>query len=117
MPEARTRITETLRGRKEQLLRAAYLTAVRGDAKITDHFARRLVESKGIVPAFNLQRQLGDNGERYIFDREAKSLTKRYQMTLGSRFLVARCANIRRIALSAGASRSCIRLSARSRCS
>jgi hypothetical protein len=30
MPEVRTRITETLRARKEQLLRAAYLTAVRG---------------------------------------------------------------------------------------
>ena len=51
MPEVRTRITETLRARKEQLLRAAYLTAVRGDAKVTNHFARRLVESKGIVPS------------------------------------------------------------------
>ena len=51
MPEVRTRITETLRARKEQLLRAAYLTAVRGDANVTNHVARRLVESKGIVPS------------------------------------------------------------------
>jgi len=51
MPEVRARITETLRARKEQLLRAAYLTAVRGDANITNHFARRLVESKGILPS------------------------------------------------------------------
>ena len=50
-PEVRARITETLRARKEQLLRAAYLTAVRGDANVTNHFARRLVESKGIVPS------------------------------------------------------------------
>jgi peptidyl-prolyl cis-trans isomerase SurA len=51
MPEVRTRITETLRARKEQLLRAAYLAAVRGDANVTNHFARRLLESKGIVPS------------------------------------------------------------------
>jgi peptidyl-prolyl cis-trans isomerase SurA len=51
MPEVRTRITETLRARKEQLLRAAYLTTVRGDAKVTNYFARRLVESKGAAPS------------------------------------------------------------------
>jgi hypothetical protein len=51
MPEVRTRITETLRARKEQLLRAAYLTALRGEANVTNHFARRLVESNGTVQA------------------------------------------------------------------
>jgi peptidyl-prolyl cis-trans isomerase SurA len=51
MPEVRTRITETLRARKEQLLRAAYLTTVRGDAKVTNYFARRLVESRGTAPS------------------------------------------------------------------
>jgi peptidyl-prolyl cis-trans isomerase SurA len=60
MPEVRTRITETLRARKEQLLRAAYLTALRGEANVTNHFARRLVESKGTVqtpqPALTIGR-------------------------------------------------------------
>jgi peptidyl-prolyl cis-trans isomerase SurA len=50
MPEVRTRITETLRARKEQLLRAAYLTTVRGDAKTVNYLARRLLESKGSMP-------------------------------------------------------------------
>jgi peptidyl-prolyl cis-trans isomerase SurA len=60
MPEVRTRITETLRARKEQLLRAAYLTALRGEANVTNHFARRLVESNGTVqspqPALTIGR-------------------------------------------------------------
>jgi peptidyl-prolyl cis-trans isomerase SurA len=50
-PEVRARLTETLRARKEQLLRAAYLTALRGDAKVENYFARRLVESKGAAPS------------------------------------------------------------------
>jgi hypothetical protein len=51
MPEVRTRITDTLRARKEQLLRTAYLTATRGDAKTVNYFARRLIESKGVMPS------------------------------------------------------------------
>jgi hypothetical protein len=51
MPAVRTRITETLRARKEQLLRAAYLTAVRGDAKTVNYLAHRLLESKGPMPS------------------------------------------------------------------
>ena len=50
-PGVRDRITETLRGRKEQLLRAAYLGAVRNDVVVVNYLARRLVESKGQVPA------------------------------------------------------------------
>jgi hypothetical protein len=46
----RENITATLRGRKEQLLRAAYLTAVRSDAEVTNYLARRLVESQGKMP-------------------------------------------------------------------
>jgi hypothetical protein len=46
-----TRITDTLRARKEQLLRAAYRTATRGDAKTVNYFARRLIESKGVMPS------------------------------------------------------------------
>jgi peptidyl-prolyl cis-trans isomerase SurA len=51
MPPVRDGITRTLRGRKEQLLRTAYLTAVRSDAQVTNYLARRLVESKGAMPA------------------------------------------------------------------
>jgi len=50
VPAVRENITATLRGRKEQLLRAAYLTAVRSDAKVTNYLARRLVESQGKMP-------------------------------------------------------------------
>jgi parvulin-like peptidyl-prolyl isomerase len=50
-PGARERISETLRSRKEQLLRTAYLTAARSDATIVNYLARRLVESKGAVPS------------------------------------------------------------------
>ena len=50
-PGVRERITETLRGRKEQLLRAAYLTAVQSDAEVVNYLARRLVESQGKMPS------------------------------------------------------------------
>lgn len=49
-PGMRERITDTLRARKEQLLRAAYLTALRSDATVINHLARRLVESGGKMP-------------------------------------------------------------------
>jgi peptidyl-prolyl cis-trans isomerase SurA len=49
-PGMNDRITQTLRSRKEQLLRAAYLAAVRDDAQVVNHLARRLVESKGKMP-------------------------------------------------------------------
>jgi peptidyl-prolyl cis-trans isomerase SurA len=51
MPAVRERITETLRGRKEQLLRAAYLTAAQDEANVVNHFARRLVETQGKMPS------------------------------------------------------------------
>ena len=50
-PGLRENITETLKGRKEQLLRAAYLTAVRSDAKVPHYLARRVVETQGKMPA------------------------------------------------------------------
>jgi peptidyl-prolyl cis-trans isomerase SurA len=49
-PGVRENITASLRDRKEKLLRAAYLTAVRSDAKVTNYLARRLVESQGKMP-------------------------------------------------------------------
>ena len=49
-PGVRDQITQTLRGRKEQLLRAAYLAAIRNDAKVENYLARKLVESQGKLP-------------------------------------------------------------------
>ena len=49
-PEVREGITSTLRGRKEQLLRAAYLSTLRNDAVVVNHLARQLVESQGKLP-------------------------------------------------------------------
>jgi peptidyl-prolyl cis-trans isomerase SurA len=50
MPAVRESITETLRGRREQLLRTAYLTAIRSDANVDNYLARRVVEAQGKVP-------------------------------------------------------------------
>jgi parvulin-like peptidyl-prolyl isomerase len=50
-PGVREQITNTLRGRKEQLLRAAYLTSARTDAAVVNHLARRVVESLGKMPS------------------------------------------------------------------
>jgi peptidyl-prolyl cis-trans isomerase SurA len=49
-PGVRDNITTSLRGRREQLLRAAYLTALRTDANVINYLARRLVESSGKLP-------------------------------------------------------------------
>ena len=51
MPAVRDGITATLRGRKEQLLRAAYLSAARNDAVVVNHLAQRLVEGQGKIPS------------------------------------------------------------------
>ena len=50
-PGMRDQITATIRSRKEQLLRMAYLTSIRGDAQVVNYLARRLVEAKAITPA------------------------------------------------------------------
>ena len=44
MPAVRENIVSNLRGRKQQLLQAAYLTKLRSDADVVNYFARRLVE-------------------------------------------------------------------------
>ncbi len=46
-PGVRDNITQLLRGRKEQLLRTAYLAAARADATVVNYLARRIVESRG----------------------------------------------------------------------
>jgi peptidyl-prolyl cis-trans isomerase SurA len=49
-PGVTERITEGLKGRKEQLLRTAYLTAARDEANITNYLARRVVAAQGKMP-------------------------------------------------------------------
>lgn len=49
-PGVKEQITEALRSRREQLLRAAYLTSLREQADVVNVMARRLVESQGKVP-------------------------------------------------------------------
>ena len=49
-PGLKDQITSTLKSRREALLRAAYLTALRSDAKIVNYLARRVVEGKGAPP-------------------------------------------------------------------
>jgi parvulin-like peptidyl-prolyl isomerase len=51
MPAVRDRITQTLRGRKEQLLRAAYITAAQSEANVVNHLARRVVDAQGKLPS------------------------------------------------------------------
>jgi peptidyl-prolyl cis-trans isomerase SurA len=53
-PEVREQITQALRTRKEQLLRTAYLAAIRNDVQVTNYLARRLVESNGKLPNLSL---------------------------------------------------------------
>lgn len=55
-PGVKERITETLRGRKEQLFRTAYLARVRSEAEVENHFAKRIVEGSspslpGLAPS------------------------------------------------------------------
>jgi peptidyl-prolyl cis-trans isomerase SurA len=49
-PGVKDQITNALKSRKEALLRAAYLTSLRGDATVANHLARRVVEGKGKPP-------------------------------------------------------------------
>jgi peptidyl-prolyl cis-trans isomerase SurA len=51
VPAVRERITETLRARKDQLLRMAYIIATQGDAEIVNYLARQIVESSGKIPS------------------------------------------------------------------
>jgi peptidyl-prolyl cis-trans isomerase SurA len=47
MPAVRDMITNTIKGRREQLLRAAYLNALRNDATVVNHLADRIVDAQG----------------------------------------------------------------------
>jgi peptidyl-prolyl cis-trans isomerase SurA len=50
IPEVREGIINTLRGRREQLWRTAYLEAIRDKAKVVNHVAQRIVEAQGKLP-------------------------------------------------------------------
>jgi peptidyl-prolyl cis-trans isomerase SurA len=52
-PAVQQSIRDTLRNRKEQLLRAAYMAGARDDAKVVNYLARQIVESAGKLPAPN----------------------------------------------------------------
>ena len=47
MPAVRDMITNQLKSRREQLLRTAYLNALRNDATVVNHLADRIVEAQG----------------------------------------------------------------------
>ena len=49
-PQVQQTIRDTLRSRKEQLLRAAYLASVRDQAKVTNYLAQQVMESAGKLP-------------------------------------------------------------------
>ena len=53
-PGVKDKVLEGLKTRKEQLLRAAYLTSLRNDAAVVNYLAKRLVEGKGQMPALPL---------------------------------------------------------------
>jgi peptidyl-prolyl cis-trans isomerase SurA len=59
MPGIKDQISGTLRARKEQLLRAAYLTSARSDAVVVNYLARHLLESKGQMPTAPLATPSG----------------------------------------------------------
>ena len=49
-PQVRDSITNTMRTRREQLLRTAYLTAARNDATVVNYLAQRIVDAQGKTP-------------------------------------------------------------------
>jgi peptidyl-prolyl cis-trans isomerase SurA len=51
MPQVKEMITNTLKGRREQLMRTAYVNALRNDATVVNHLADRIVETQGKMPS------------------------------------------------------------------
>jgi peptidyl-prolyl cis-trans isomerase SurA len=50
-PQVQQTIRDTLRNRKEQLLRSAYMIEARDEAHVTNYLARQIIESAGKLPA------------------------------------------------------------------
>ncbi len=51
MPQVKDAITQTLRGRREQLLRAAYVNSLRNKATVVNYYADSLVAMQGKAPS------------------------------------------------------------------
>jgi peptidyl-prolyl cis-trans isomerase SurA len=49
-PQVQQTIRDTLRNRKEQLLRAAYLAIARDEARVTNYLAQQVIEASGKLP-------------------------------------------------------------------
>ena len=49
-PQVQQTIRDTLRNRKEQLLRSAYLAIARDDARVRNYLAEQVVEASGKLP-------------------------------------------------------------------
>lgn len=49
-PQVQQNIRDTLRSRKEQLLRSAYLAVARDEAQVTNYLAEQVIESAGKLP-------------------------------------------------------------------
>ncbi|HWQ03051.1 MAG TPA: peptidylprolyl isomerase [Candidatus Nitrosotenuis sp.] len=56
-PRVQQSIRETLRNRKEQLLRAAFLAVIRDESKVVNYLAQQVLESNGKLPAAEPARQ------------------------------------------------------------
>jgi peptidyl-prolyl cis-trans isomerase SurA len=54
-PQIQQTIRDTLRGRKEQLMRAAYLLSARDQSRIVNYLARQVLESAGKLPEIKIQ--------------------------------------------------------------
>jgi peptidyl-prolyl cis-trans isomerase SurA len=54
-PQIQQTIRDTLRGRKEQLMRAAYLVAARDQSRVVNYLARQVLESAGKLPEIKIQ--------------------------------------------------------------
>jgi peptidyl-prolyl cis-trans isomerase SurA len=54
-PQVQQAIRDTLRGRKEQLMRAAYLVSARDQSRIANFLARQVMESEGKLPVIKIQ--------------------------------------------------------------
>ena len=53
-PQVQQSIRDTIRNRKEQLLRAAYLVSARDQAKVTNYLAEQVMESVGKLPEIKI---------------------------------------------------------------
>ncbi len=54
-PQIQQTIRDTLRSRKEQLMRAAYLVSARDQSRIVNYLARQVIESAGKLPEIKIQ--------------------------------------------------------------